>query len=96
MTIRNGKLISLSNASGHYRPSPACLDVVLARLESLGHRLESVEKVCTHANGDVIPNVLAAPATPKLWSFAPTGRASVVRTSVNTMAPSSIVGVVPT
>ena len=43
MTIINGKLLAISNSSGHYRPPPASLDRVLQRLAAMGVPLAKVK-----------------------------------------------------
>jgi hypothetical protein len=44
MRIENGRLLSLSNESGHYAPPPSCLAHVMSRLAGLGvAELESVQ-----------------------------------------------------
>lgn len=39
MTIHDGELRTITNGSGHYRPSPECLDVVLSVLRARGARV---------------------------------------------------------
>jgi len=36
MSVHNGRIISISNESGHYMPPPSCLRTLLARLEEMG------------------------------------------------------------
>ena len=44
MVVQDGRLISLSNHSGHYAPPPSCLHAVMEELKRLGvadlHRIE--------------------------------------------------------
>jgi hypothetical protein len=43
MTILSGRLLAISNASGHYRPPPSSLVAVLARLKALGVDISGVK-----------------------------------------------------
>ena len=36
MTISEGRLLSIGNASGHYAPQPSCLGAVMEELAALG------------------------------------------------------------
>ena len=45
MTIVQGRLLELSNSSGHYRPAPQSLNLVIQQLRSLGVAMESVKIV---------------------------------------------------
>jgi hypothetical protein len=44
LVIINGELVSISNASGHYRPAPETLDLVLGRLKELGLNVDKTER----------------------------------------------------
>jgi len=41
--LLKGELVSISNASGHYRPPPSTLDIVWARLVALGANMSRAE-----------------------------------------------------
>ena len=43
MTIIDGKLLAISNSSGHYRPPPDSLDRVLQRLSAMGIPVDKVK-----------------------------------------------------
>jgi hypothetical protein len=43
MLISNGEILKISNISGHYRPKPNSLDIVLQRLKELG--LENTQSI---------------------------------------------------
>lgn len=43
MTILDGRLLEISNSSGHYRPPPRSLDQILDRLREMGVELEGVK-----------------------------------------------------
>jgi len=42
MTILGGKLLGISNSSGHYRPDAECIDRVLKRLSQMGVDVKQV------------------------------------------------------
>ncbi len=43
MTIAQGQLVKISNISGHYRPKPSSIALVLQRLKDMGVKTENVE-----------------------------------------------------
>lgn len=44
LVVVNGELISVSNESGHYRPHPSTIDLVIGRLRELGLNVEGVKR----------------------------------------------------
>lgn len=53
MTILNGRLLAISNASGHYRPPPSSLLAVLGNLEALG--IDTSKVKVTRIFGSTMP-----------------------------------------
>jgi hypothetical protein len=51
MVVIDGLLLSISNSSGHYKPPPHAIDVVLERLERLGADLSQVERFEIYPDG---------------------------------------------
>ena len=56
MTIIQGRLLALSNSSGHYKPDAACLDVTLARLSALGVDVSQVKVTRIRPDGTRQPD----------------------------------------
>lgn len=44
LVIVNGALISVSNESGHYRPPPDSIDLVIGRFKELGLKMDGVKR----------------------------------------------------
>ena len=55
MTILDGRLLAISNSSGHYRPGPECIDVVLAQLRTLGVAIDGIRISRIGADGQKRP-----------------------------------------
>ena len=51
MVIMDGLLLSISNASGHYKPPPQAIDVVLEHLDRFGADLSQVERFEIYPDG---------------------------------------------
>ncbi|MBV72037.1 MAG: hypothetical protein CMH52_11980 [Myxococcales bacterium] len=50
MTIVQGKLLELTNSSGHYRPGPKTLELVMMRLKEMGVDMSEVKVVALHGS----------------------------------------------
>jgi hypothetical protein len=55
MTILSGRLVEISNSSGHYRPPPRSMPQVVSRLKELGVDFEGVE-ISVWGQKDRAPN----------------------------------------
>ena len=77
LTVAHGRLLCLSNESGHYAPPPSCLGLVMERLACLGvARLDEVTLETVRRLEYEPGRARAVTTTPRERTLHPAGRAA--------------------